>query len=134
MKILKRTGLLLPLFLLFVFPMSGQVDHAPTPEVCRADADGWSVPPWDILRANEANFDNYAGQLMHDPNVTAKTMQARRAEMLACMKTDQIKANQNRYSEANRAFAIAEIGRMADYMQRHNLTAQFLQEDEQGQR
>jgi hypothetical protein len=47
------------------------------------------------------------------------------------MRTD--KAFSVRYAEANRAYAIAQI-RMANFMKRHNLTSQFLAEDEEGQR
>jgi hypothetical protein len=38
-----------------------------------------------------------------------------------------------RYAETSRAYAIAQLGRVASFMQRHNFTAQFLAEDEQGQ-
>jgi len=37
-------------------------------------------------------------------------------------------------NQAARAYAIAELGRMADFMERHSLTGQFYQEDEQGKR
>lgn len=74
----------------------------------------------------------YAVVMVRDRRVTAKTIEARRGELMVCMKTDKPEAN--RYSEANRAYAVAEMARMADYLQRHNLTGQFMQEDEQGQR
>lgn len=129
---MKKAAFLLPVLLFCVVPLLGQVEHAPTPEVCRADADAWSVPQWSLLARNEANFDNYAVLMSRDPNVSAKTMEGRRNEMMTCIKTDRVSAN--RYSEASRAYALAEIGRMAAYLRRHNLMAQFYQEDEDGQR
>jgi hypothetical protein len=124
--------LLLPLLLLFVIPMTAQVEHAPTPEQCRADADSWSIPKWAVFVPNEAEFQNLANVMMRDRTVTSKSMDDRRAELVLCVKTDSIQAN--RYAQANRAYAIGEMGRMADFIQRHNLMPQFYQEDEQGQR
>jgi hypothetical protein len=40
----------------------------------------------------------------------------------------------NRYAQAARAYGIAELARMADFMERHSLTAQFYQEDGEGKR
>jgi hypothetical protein len=59
-------------------------------------------------------------------------LDARRTEFTEIEKTDIVQAN--RYAQANRAYPIAELALMADYMQRHNLSAQFYQEDDQGQR
>jgi hypothetical protein len=53
-------------------------------------------------------------------------------ELSQCMRTD--KLNSTRYAEANRAYAIGQLVRMASFMKRHNLTSQFLAEDEQGER
>lgn len=45
-----KLRLLLPLFFLSVIPVTGQVEHAPTPEQCKADADAWGIPnPAPIL-------------------------------------------------------------------------------------
>jgi hypothetical protein len=115
-----------------VIPMAGQVEHAPTPEQCRADADAWGIPKWAVFVPNEAEFDNLPSVMMHDQTVTAKALDARRTELMVCMKTGSTQSN--RYALASRAYAIAELGRMADFMQRHNLTAQFYQEDDQGKR
>lgn len=129
---MKKTRMLLPLLFLFVVPMTGQVEHAPTPEQCRADADDWGIPKWSVFVPNENEFANLAGVTMHDRTVTAKTLDARIAELGQCVKTDS--ALSVRYSQGSRGYAIAELARMADFMQRHNLTEQFYQEDNQGKR
>ena len=128
----ENVRLLLPLFLLFVIPMTGQVEHAPTAEQCRADADVWGVPRSGILIPNEDQFSNLAGAVMPDQTVTAKTLEARIAELGQCVKTDSVQSV--RYSQGSRAYATAELERMSDFMQRHNMTAQFYQEDDQGKR
>jgi hypothetical protein len=129
---MKKARLLLPLLLLFVVPMTGQVEHAPTPEQCRADADGWGIPKSAVFVPNENAFSNLAGTITRDRTVTARVLEARISEFGQCEKTDSVQSD--RYAKAIRAYAIAELGRIADYMQRHNLTGQFYQEDDQGQR
>jgi hypothetical protein len=69
---------------------------------------------------------------MHDPTVTAKTLDARVDELGQCVKTDSVQSV--RYSQASRAYGVAELGRMGDFIQRHNLTGQFYEEDDQGKR
>jgi hypothetical protein len=112
--------------------MTGQVEHAPTPDQCKADADAWGIPRYGVLAPNTAEFQRLAGLVMRDHNVTARMLDARSAEFTECEKTDSNQAG--RYAQAIRAYATAQLGRMAHYMQRHNLTAQFYQEDDQGQR
>ena len=129
---LKKARLLLPLFLLFVIPMTGQVEHVPTPEQCRADADAWGVPKSTAFFSNENEFSKLAGAMVHDRTVTAKTLEARIAQFGQCEKTDNALAG--RYSQATRAYAIGELGRMGDFMGRHSLTGQFYEEDDQGKR
>ncbi len=124
---LKKARLLLPLFLLFVIPMTGQIEHAPTPQQCRADVNSWEVPK---------EFSNFVTRVVGDHSLTAKEIDAREAELNQCLKTDQslLTANPTRYIQARRAYSIAELVRMADYLKRHNLTGQFYEEDEQGKR
>jgi hypothetical protein len=127
-----RIRYLLPLFLFLVAPVVGQVEHAPTPEQCKADADAWDVPKASPLFQNQDQFNALTARIMRNPNVTAKELNARNKELGECVKTDSTFAV--RYAEANRAYALAELGRMADYMQRHNLMSQFYDEDGQGKR
>jgi hypothetical protein len=127
---------LLPLLLLFVIPTTGQVEHAPTPEQCRADVNAWDVPNLNPSFWNEEQFLNFATRVMHDRSLTAKELDARNAELAQCLKTDKsfLTADPNRYIQARQAYFITELARMAAYMQRHNLMSQFYAEDEQGKR
>jgi hypothetical protein len=129
---MKKARLLLPLVLLFGIPVTGQVEHAATPEQCRADADAWSVPKWTVFNPNEKEFSNLAGIMIRNQAVSAKTLEARNAQFMQCEKTDTVFAA--RYAQAARAYSIAELARMGDFMQRHSLQGQFYEEDEQGKR
>lgn len=114
------------------YPAAGQIEHAATPEQCRADSDAWGIPTPALLVNTEQQFNQFATATALDRSVTANTLDARMKELSQCMRTD--KVNSMRYSAANRAYAIAQLGRMGDFMKRHNLTSQFLAEDEKGER
>jgi hypothetical protein len=139
---MKSTGLALLLSVCFVIPVAGQIDHAslvasqiehaPTPDQCRADADAWGIPTPALLVNTEQQFALFSNATAHDASLTANMLDARMKELSQCMRTD--KVNSMRYAEANRAYAIAQLVRMASFMKRHNLTEQFRAEDEQGQR
>jgi len=138
---MKKARWALLLLVLFVVPGAGQIEHiaaasqiehAPTPEQCRADADAWGIPTAGVLVPNEQEFARLSTATALDPSVTAKMLDARMKQLTQCTRTD---SNQStRYTEANQAYAIAGLLRMANFMKRHNLTSQFLAEDEQGQR
>ena len=138
---MKKARWALPLLVLFAFPGAGQVEyiaaasqieHAPTPEQCRADADAWGIPTAGVLVPNEQQFARLSTATALDPSVTAKMLDARMKQLSQCMRTDSTFST--RYSEANRAYVLADLVRIANFMKRHNLTPQFLAEDEQGQR
>jgi hypothetical protein len=129
---MKKAKWMVPLILLFVVPMTGQVEHAPTPDQCRADADVWGIPKWSVLFQNENEFSRLTNIMVRDRSVTAKTLEARVAELGQCEKTDS--SQSGRYAQGSRAYVIAELARMANFMQRHGYAPQFYQEDEQGQR
>jgi len=126
-----KARFLLPLLFLFVIPTTGQVEHAPpTPEQCKADADAWGIPTPNVFAANEDQFSNLANAMMRDRNVTAKMLDARNTELGQCV--DGLPSG--RYAQAHRAYTIAELARMANFMRRHNLMQQFYDEDAQGKR
>jgi hypothetical protein len=129
---MKRARLLLPLLFLLVSPMTAQIEHAPTPEQCRADADAWGIPKWSLLITNDNEFRSLPGTMIRNQAVSAKVLEARNGEFAQCEKTDSVQ--DARYARAARAYAIAELARMGDFMQRHNLQGQFYEEDEQGKR
>lgn len=138
---MKKARLALLLSACFVIPVAGeieraypaasQIEHAPTPEQCRADIDAWGIPRPGLLNT-EQTFDALASATARDRSLSANMLDARMKELSLCMRTD--KANSWRYGETHRAYIIAQLARMASFMQRHNLMSQFLAEDEQGQR
>jgi len=134
-----RIRLLMPLVLFSVIPAATQVEHAPTPAQCRADANVWDLPNPDLstnpFLSDKDQVAAYATVVEADPNLSTKMLDARTAELSQCIKTDAGFLNMRaRYFLANRAYALAELGRMANFMQRHNLLSQFYAEDEQGKR
>jgi hypothetical protein len=115
------------------------VEHAPTPEQCRADANVWGLPNPDLstnpFLSDKDEVVDYATVVAVEPNLSAKTLETRNAELSRCIKTDTGFFNMRpRYIEANRAYAMAELMRMEHFMQRHKLISQFYAEDEQGKR
>ncbi len=129
---MRKAFLLLPIYFLLLVPTTGQIEHAPTPEQCRADADVWNLPKWSFLVQNQNEFARLSVVERYDRNVTAKVLEARIAELNQCEKTDNTQSA--RYAQGIRTYAIAEMARMTDYIQRHGLAPQFYQEDDQGQR
>lgn len=139
---MKSTGLALLLSVCFVIPVAGQIDHAslvasqiehaPTPDQCRADADAWGIPTPVLLLNTEQQFALFSNATARDKSLTANRLDARMKELSVCTRTDRVFST--RYNEANRAYTIAYLVRMASFMKRHNLTSQFLAEDEDGQR
>jgi hypothetical protein len=111
---------------------ANQIEHAPTPEQCRADADAWGIPTPALFVNTEQQFNPFTSGVAGARGLTANVLNARTRELSQCMRTD--RPNSTRYAEANRAYAIAQLIRMENYMKRHDLISQFLAEDEQGQR
>jgi hypothetical protein len=109
-----------------------QSEHAPTPEQCRADADAWGIPTPALLVNTEHQFNPFTSAAARDGSLTANILNARTRELSQCIRTD--RASSMRYSEANRAYAIAQLIRMGNYMKRNDLISQFFAEDEQRQR
>jgi hypothetical protein len=73
---------------------------------------------------------------MRDPNVTARELDARNKELNLCIKTDKgvLAPPTEWYTQASHAYTLAELARMANFIQRHNLMSQFYAEDGQGKR
>jgi hypothetical protein len=129
---MKKVCSILPMLALFAIPMAGQADHAVTPEQCRADATAWGLPS-TAFTSNAAGFTTLQATMVHS-NVSARLLDARVAEFAQCEKTDARHEFAVRYEEGTRAYQGAEMARILDFMNRHKLTAQFYQEDDEGQR
>jgi hypothetical protein len=121
--------ILLPLFLFVSIPAKSQdqIEHAPTPEQCRADAAAWDIPEHLIFEHDA--FEKLVN--MHS-DASARVLDARRAELAECEKTDRMHAT--RYSLGATAYVVAEMIRLGDFMHRHNRMDEFYKEDDQGKR
>jgi hypothetical protein len=100
--VLKKARFLLPLFLPFIIPMTAQVEHAPTPEQCRADADIWGVLKATVLTPNDYQFRNLTRAVGHDQAISAKKLDVRIDELSKCMITDRVQSF--RYEQGSRAY------------------------------
>jgi hypothetical protein len=103
--------------LLFLPAPSFSQDHAPTVEQCRADQRLWS-------------------SVVHDKDavskLSAQTLTKRSEEIQDCFAVDP--ENSNDYFYLMVGYGVALSVRYKDFIQRHNLTAQFLAEDAAGKR
>ena len=137
-RLLFSVVLFLPVIFLLSRPMVGQdqVEHAPTPAQCRADAAAWDIPEHFIF-----DHDAFSNMVTQHSNEAARVLDARRAELALCEKTDRLHAT--RYSLGSTAYGVAEVIRMGDFdlppnsarvRLRHNLMQQFYKEDDAGQR
>ncbi|HTZ75959.1 MAG TPA: hypothetical protein VMB47_18730 [Candidatus Aquilonibacter sp.] len=120
--------LTVPLIFWFSRPArSAQVEHAPTPEQCRADAAAWDIPEHFIF-----DRDAFSNMVTQHSNESAQILDARRDELQLCEKTDRLHAT--RYALGGTAYGVAELIRVGDFMRRHNLMQQFYREDDEGKR
>ena len=128
-RLLFAVMLFLPVLFFLSRPMIGQdqLEHAPTPAQCRADAAAWDIPEHFIF-----DHDAFSNMVTQHSNESARILDARRAELQLCEKTDKLHAT--RYSLGGAAYAVAEMIRVGDFMHRHNLMQQFYKEDDAGQR
>lgn len=114
---------------LIVAPAFAQdVEHAPTAAQCQADSALWQSQAADFFRAGNP----------HDTNntviakMTARQLQARANELGDCMKVDPTNATD--YSGTQDNYMLLFLARAFAFVQRHNLSNQFYQEDEAGAR
>lgn len=94
-------------------------DHAPTVDQCRADQRLWS--------SGDANaFKDATSRL------SLRALKQRSDEMGDCFAVDSERSHQ--YFSLVAAYATELSGRYKDFIDRHNLMAQFLAEDATGKR
>lgn len=123
------------LFLLIgAAPVGTAQQHAPTIDVCRADAAVWGDQPAEI------DYDHAQGKHVTDgtPNRTAigklflREVDERTIEMDTCTKVDPDRFDS--YSEIRDFYASVHADRFMDYIDRHNLRARVYEEDAAGER
>jgi len=97
--------------------VSQEIKHAPTVEQCRADQRLW------------------LGKVENDPSVASvgyKELKSWGNEMLYCESVDP--DYYNRYYNTDAEIAFVKLGRLIDFLDRHNLRDQFDAEDAAGKR
>jgi hypothetical protein len=133
---MKRYAILLILVILALFarPTSGQ-QHALTQEQCKADADSWGPPQeWfsgvDITKPNKGSFGVASSNA-----ATIEEINRRVAEMGQCLNTSSaLDVYKRTYYDVQIYYMYITWQRMHDFLLRHNLRDQFLQEDREGKR
>jgi hypothetical protein len=110
---MKRLGLSIgALSILIAATATGGQQHAPTVDQCRADTAAWSHD--DIAK------------------IPVVQVRARLTETGNCITVD---ASRKDWYQIVEGLYASELGsRMYDFLQRHNLVGQFIDEDEQGLR
>lgn len=109
-------------------------DHAPTTEECRADAALWG----DREARTEYNESQTAYVRDGTQNKTGiarlpyRAISARMNEMIDCTKVDG--QHSDTYDELQKFYFGVIADRWYDFIKRHKLMNQFMQEDEKGMR
>ena len=116
--------ILLAAAVLIAVPTIGQeVKHAPTVQQCQADQSLW------FSKLNEPSSTGWA----HAANDTSLvTFMDWQDEMSACFAVDP--DNEEKYLETTKLTFIVIGARQTDFLIRHGLTRQFLDEDKSGKR
>ena len=113
---------------------SEEPKHAPTVEVCRADAAVW----WsdDVVAEYNKSEEQLASGGKYIPNpagdLSLKEVSARRREMYDCVQVD--KRDAQIYRGAYEFYWGVRMGRYERFIERHGLMDEFLKEDAQGLR
>lgn len=116
-----KLNVTLCLFLLSLITSLFGQDHAPTVEQCHADQRLWSS-----VMQDEHTFENAVSKL------SVQTLKQRSDEMRDCFAVDS--ENGHSYFVLVAAYATELSGRYKNFIDRHNLMAQFLAEDAAGKR
>jgi hypothetical protein len=135
---MKRYSILLILVVLALFarPTSGQ-QHAMTQEQCKADADAWGPPnnsPFNPFTIDLAQPNPGAFGVASSNAATIDEINSRMLEMEQCKKVDVTFLSGRTYENVELYYLYITWQRMHDFLLRHNLREQFLQEDREGKR
>jgi hypothetical protein len=113
-----------PLVLLLVLTTSlnsqnSQIEHAPTIEQCQADQRLW------LSKLEQSPSDGLPDYL---------TLSQWNHEMNDCDKVDSNSSSRFSYLNTGSEIKAEKIGRLLDFLERHNLGRQFMEEDAAGKR
>jgi len=132
----KHAILLAVLFLaLFASPTSGQ-QHALTQGQCQADAAAWGPSGsslWNTLDLSKPNPGSFG--VASSDKATIEEINQRVQEMAQCVQmASPFDVYRRDYIDTQLFYAYVTWQRMHDFLLRHNLRDQFLQEDREGKR
>lgn len=107
-------------------------DHAPTTEECRADAALWGDPEaqTEYNESETAHINDGTQNKTDIARLPYQAISVRVREMIDCMKVDG--QHSDAYDEVQRFYHDVMADRWHDFMKRHNLMNQFMQEDKKG--
>ncbi len=133
---MKRYSILLVLVVLALFasPTSGQ-QHALTQQQCQADASVWGPKQdsWfntvDLSQPNQGSFG-----VASSDRATIDEINLRMQEMEQCKRIDVTFLSSRTYGNVELFYMYVTWQRMHNFLIRHNLRDQFLEEDKQGKR
>ncbi len=126
--------LVLVILALFASPTSGQ-QHALTQQQCQADASAWGPKQdsWfntvDLSKPNQGSFG-----VASSDRATIDEINLRIQEMEQCKRIDVTLLSSRTYSNVEVFYMYVTWQRMHNFLIRHNLRDQFLQEDKEGKR
>lgn len=108
--------------------------HAPTLEVCRADAAVWydRDAATEYLKAETLHKSDNVKNLTPTAKLALIEVKARASEMFVCAKVDEPRSQS--YLEAADFYYIVMVDRYGDFIRRHHLMEQMMREDAQGLR
>jgi hypothetical protein len=107
-------------------------DHAPTTEECRADAALWGDPEaqTEYNKSQTAYVSDGTQNKTDIGQLPYRTISTRMVEMIDCGKVDG--QHSDTYFEVQRFYHDVMADRWYNFIRRHNLMNQFMQEDKKG--
>jgi hypothetical protein len=125
--------LILVALVLFASPTSGQ-QHALTQQQCQADAAAWGPPSHDLFTLDLTKPNVASFGVSSSDQAKIEELNLRVQEMEQCKKIDVALFSSRTYDNVEMYYVYVTWRRMHDFLIRHNLRDQFLQEDREGKR
>jgi hypothetical protein len=123
------------LFFTCALPLASEPQqHAPTVEVCRADAALWydRDAATDYLKAETLHKSDNVKNLTPAAKLSLAEVKARATEMFDCARVDE--PRYQNYLEAADFYYIVMVDRYGAFIRRHHLMEQMMREDARGLR
>jgi len=113
---------------------AGAQEHAPTLDVCRADAALWGEirAEIDYINATAEKMSNSTPNRTEIAKLSLKEVNSRITEMVQCQSVD--RESRDSYSKVEDFYVQVESDRWRAFIVRHNLYSQFEREDAEGKR